>query len=438
MYEKNVKFRYRMVGILTAVLLFLSIIVLMPLEAEAADGDVFQIGSIKYTVISETAKTVEVTGYDTLAGAVTIPSEVTNNGSTYAVTEIQNMAFAYCSKMTSINIPSSVLKIDEDAFYRCTGLTNVTIPNSIKEISPYTFEYCSALTNIRIPDSVTSIGKCAFNFCTGLTSIEIPDSVISIDEEAFWTCSDLETVTIPNITDIASTALYNCSNITKVLILCSSSSETESANLAAAISNCMASKTVSVYKGVRTASASQKTGKGTAIGNLKTFLCVTDGIYTLSGALTTTSGMTMPAASLRLTGTYNAGTKITGNALVVARSESASSLTIKIYGMKNTVSVSLSPLPGKTTGLKAKRSGSKHIIKWHAVSGAKYYQLQSRVKGHKTFKTVKKAGALTKTSFKCSHISRSKTYYYRVRAYYISNGQKVYGSWSAVKVIKKI
>ena len=44
-------------------------------------------------------------------GALTIPSSVTYQGTTYAVTKIGVFAFAECSDLTSIIIPSSVTTI---------------------------------------------------------------------------------------------------------------------------------------------------------------------------------------------------------------------------------------------------------------------------------------------------------------------------------------
>ena len=52
-------------------------------------------------------------------------------------------------------------------------------------IADVAFLFCSELTSVTIPDSVTSIGNYAFCLCTGLTTITIPESVTSIGEGAF-------------------------------------------------------------------------------------------------------------------------------------------------------------------------------------------------------------------------------------------------------------
>lgn len=84
---------------------------------------------------------------------------------------IPSYAFAFCSNLTSINIPNSVTSIGSNAFFGCDSLTSVTIPNSVAIIGTDAFCHCSSLTSITIPDSVTSISSFVFMGCSSLTSI---------------------------------------------------------------------------------------------------------------------------------------------------------------------------------------------------------------------------------------------------------------------------
>ena len=208
-------------------------------------------------------------------GALTIPSSVTYNGTTYSVTSIGYSAFSLCSGLTSVTIPNSVTIIGNYVFYGCSGLTSVTIPNSVTIIGNYAFYGCSGLTSVTIPNfvtsignfafescrgltsmtvaadnthydsrnncnaiietssntlvsgckttvipnSVTAIGRGAFKGCSGLTSVTIPNSVTSIGDHAFDWCSGLTSVTIPNsVTSIGNNAFYGCSGLTSVTI----------------------------------------------------------------------------------------------------------------------------------------------------------------------------------------------------------------------------
>ena len=153
---------------------------------------------------------------------VVIPESVEYNGSSYSVTSIDYGAFASCSGLTSVTIPSSVTSIGNSAFYYCSGLTSVTIPNSVTSIGNYAFQGCSGLTSVTIPNKVTNIGESAFSGCSSLTSLTIPNSVTSIGQYAFRRCSSLTSLTIPNsVTSIDQYAFSSCSRLTSVNFLCS-------------------------------------------------------------------------------------------------------------------------------------------------------------------------------------------------------------------------
>ena len=115
---------------------------------------------------------------------------------TEGVTNIGNLAFAFCSNLTSITISNSVTSIGGEAFRACTGLKNITIPNSVISIGGEAFFGCEDLTSVVIPENVISIGDFAFNKCRSLTSITIASSVTSIGWNAFQGCIGLTEITV--------------------------------------------------------------------------------------------------------------------------------------------------------------------------------------------------------------------------------------------------
>ena len=88
------------------------------------------------------------------------------------------------------------------------------------------------------------------------------------------------------------------------------------------------------------------------------------------------------------------------------------------------------------TALTAKSGGKKATLQWKKVSGAKGYKVYRSLKkgkGYKCIKTVKKAKKVKLVNKK---LKSGKRYYYKVRAYRVVSGKKVYSAYSKVKSVK--
>lgn len=156
---------------------------------------------------------------------------------------IENHAFSSCGTLENITIPAGVTEIGGNLFWNCKKLSSVTIKGNVKEIPQSVFSLCKELSTVSLPDSVQTIGESAFNGCEMLTTINTPKSlkviknsafrdcklmdgfeilptVTSIEQFAFygcesWTCD----LTIPEgITEVSSSAFYNCKNISSVTL----------------------------------------------------------------------------------------------------------------------------------------------------------------------------------------------------------------------------
>ena len=112
------------------------------------------------------------------------------------LTSIGDVAFPFCSSLTSVAIPISVTSIGNDAFYGCTGLTSVTIPNGAISIGERAFQNCSGLISVTIGNSMTTIGNYAFSGCNSLVSLTIPKNVTSIGDSSFGGCGGLTSIVV--------------------------------------------------------------------------------------------------------------------------------------------------------------------------------------------------------------------------------------------------
>ena len=124
----------------------------------------------------------------------------------YGVTRIGAEAFAGCTGLTSLALPTSLAGIGAEAFRGCTGLAAFTLPSKVTAIGAGAFAGCTGLTEIVVYDSNT-----AFTNCGGLLlskdetrlvccpagrsgSQAIPAGVTEIEALAFAGCAGLSAI----------------------------------------------------------------------------------------------------------------------------------------------------------------------------------------------------------------------------------------------------
>lgn len=155
----------------------------------------------------------------------------------FAMGEIPQSMFAYCSSLTRIVIPQSVTVIQTYAFFTCSALAEVTLPDGLQAIGPRVFQSCSALETITFPENLTTIGYLAF-YMAGLTSVVIPDSVkdtyiettdddgntqtttlAGIGYAAFHTCTALKTAKVgTGTTELRAGVFGYCTSLESVYL----------------------------------------------------------------------------------------------------------------------------------------------------------------------------------------------------------------------------
>ncbi len=219
--------------------------------AEEPEREIFVSGDFTYAYALLEDGTAEINKYIGSSANLAIPASLDG----YAVTNIGNYAFSYCTGLTEVIIPDSVTSIGANPFRSCSRLTDIrvssdhpalaiidgvlfskadkrlvsypcaftaetySIPQGIVMIGDDAFEGCSGLTEVTIPDSVTNVGELAFFRCTGLNDVTIPESVTSIGRFAFSLCTGLTEVTIPDsVTSIGYRAFYGCTGLKTITV----------------------------------------------------------------------------------------------------------------------------------------------------------------------------------------------------------------------------
>lgn len=206
--QASKKFRRTLIGLTAFLLVFTQASVATSVAVHAATtppssasvsgvqiGTEFSAGGFKYKVLasSEAAsgKTVSLIKGST-TGVVVIPSTVTYQNETFAVTELAENSFRQ-SNITSVTIPDSVTRIRKGSFAYCAALTTVNLPQGLTVLDEYTFSETTALKTITLPASLTEIGAGAFAG-NGLESIQIPQAVTTLGERVFAGCASLSEV----------------------------------------------------------------------------------------------------------------------------------------------------------------------------------------------------------------------------------------------------
>ena len=200
-------------------------------------------------VFDEGVKTIAASAFAGCTGltSISIPSSVTRIGpSAFSKTNISTVEvhcsnveswFNELSTLTRVDLGNGVRTIGDDAFLKCSNLKTITFPEGLTSIGGRAFQNC-ALTEVKLPSTLTKIGNQAFQNCTALVDVLIPSSVTEIGYNAFSNtnistielhCSnvgkwfrELSTLTRVDLGDevrtIGDNAFQSCSNLKAITL----------------------------------------------------------------------------------------------------------------------------------------------------------------------------------------------------------------------------
>ena len=162
--------------------------------------------------VNNDGKTASLFGIGTCTDTEIVVASTYNS---LPVTEIFYNAFNGNSQIVSVIIPESVTFIEERAFANCSSLQRITLPSGLKNFGEAeTFKNCTSLKTIVLPDGMNYLGVETFKGCTSLESI-VMKGVGSIDISAFEDCTKLNNIVISGkCIEISHSAFKNCSSLT--------------------------------------------------------------------------------------------------------------------------------------------------------------------------------------------------------------------------------
>ena len=134
---------------------------------------------------------------------------------------IEDLALKGCYTLENITFPKNLGIIGYEAFSECTKIQTLEIPSSVTEIKERAFENCRSVSSITFTEgsNLRTIGSWAFYNNHSLTRIEIPEGVETIGDIAFYGCDFLEELILPStINSIGENGFAECSNVQQMRV----------------------------------------------------------------------------------------------------------------------------------------------------------------------------------------------------------------------------
>lgn len=160
---------------------------------QSDDGRLYD-GTLYYDYVSETDRTVAVSGSAGDCVDLDVPGYISLNGTVYTVTSVGIGAFNGQDKLVKVDLPQTLALIDDYAFYGCSSLSSISLPSRVETIGSFAFGNCTSLAAVTLPDDLATIDYCAFYGCTSLTFVTLPSRLSYIGQQAFSTSGQLREI----------------------------------------------------------------------------------------------------------------------------------------------------------------------------------------------------------------------------------------------------
>ena len=132
-------------------------------------------------------------------------------------TALKTFACVDCPNLESVKLPKNLWLLDPYCLKNTPKLKSITLPDSLDYIGLNDF-VGSSIESIKIPKKVYCIGESAFeNTVINSVEFESGSKLETIDKSAFKGCNNLKSIVIPaSVTTIGAYAFSGCTNLTSV------------------------------------------------------------------------------------------------------------------------------------------------------------------------------------------------------------------------------
>ena len=127
------------------------------------------------------------------AAIVKVPEKIDG----ISVTSIGEKCFEDHNEIEEVILPDTVRAIRYNGFKGCTKLSRINIPSSLEVVGGWAFAH-TGLREMIFTDKLKKLEYGAFNTCIKLEKVVLPETIVFLDQDTFRSCSRLTSVTIPS------------------------------------------------------------------------------------------------------------------------------------------------------------------------------------------------------------------------------------------------
>ncbi len=371
----------------------------------------------------------------TLSGEVLIPGTVSYQGAIYIIDEIGSNAFSGCESITKLVIEEGVRMLRERAFFECSLLTDVTLPRSIISVSDTAFQFDNIIFSMYKNAQLVNTFQSRYH------------KVIYL-EDASKNEVSLDKIMIKP--DPIRVQLYSGEN-KSLSIAFYPYNTTQSRNITWSSNNSKIAKVSSSGKvtAVSAGSATIKALSGAVSATItvlvnpeppKSIKAVSVDSETIKISWDTVKDVDgyRLVRSTSKNGTYTKVKDLTGTSYTDKSLLHEQKYYYKVYAYRylngvRTTSHYSGAASAQTAitvpqGVKATSVLNNDIkLEWNKVTGATGYRIYRASSKNGSYKKVKDISQLY---FKDTSVTKGKTYYYKIKAFYTVGSKRVYSAYS--------